>query len=316
MKHPLIFYTEYLAGKKQEKEKYRLGDYEYWKQHPSFNRKNVLRPDEFSTYLQKQLIPSQPFMVSRFGANELACLRDFDFERTSKEDAVLKNMAINAGFFPADAQHGKQFAELMKAYIPSADIMAIWPQPFESYYLKHYGAPDLSYTWLRCLSPWENAANPWTKVLCGKKVLVIHPFAESIQSQYLKREKIWPGTEILPEFQLETFKAVQTSAGEKDSRFHDWFEALKWMEEETLKKDVDIALIGCGAYGMPLAAELKRAGKEAIHLGGVIQILFGIMGSRWENDPIIQKYRNSSWIRPLPSETPKGSDQVEHSCYW
>ena len=64
MKHPLIFYTEYLAGKKQEKEKYRLGDYEYWKQHPSFNRKNVLRPDEFSTYLQKQLIPSQPFMVS------------------------------------------------------------------------------------------------------------------------------------------------------------------------------------------------------------------------------------------------------------
>ena len=44
----------------------------------------------------------------------------------------------------------------------------------------------------------------------------------------------------------------------------------------------DVAIIGCGAYGMPLAAMLKQAGKQAIHLGGATQLLFGIKGKRWE----------------------------------
>ena len=46
-----------------------------------------------------------------------------------------------------------------------------------------------------------------------------------------------------------------------------------------MKFDFDVALIGCGAYGFPLAAKLKTAGKQAIHLGGVLQALFGIKGA-------------------------------------
>ena len=33
-------------------------------------------------------------------------------------------------------------------------------------------------------------------------------------------------------------------------------------------------------YGFPLAAEIKRMGRIAIHLGGVTQIMFGVIGSR------------------------------------
>ena len=62
----------------------------------------------------------------------------------------------------------------------------------------------------------------------------------------------------MPEFELKTLKAVQTIAGEKDERFSTWFEALEYMFEETMKIDFDIAIIGCGAYGMPLAAKLKK----------------------------------------------------------
>ena len=53
-------------------------------------------------------------------------------------------------------------------------------------------------------------------------------------------------------------KAVQTQADAKDSRFKDWFEALQYMKDEIDKCDYDIALIGCGAYGMCLAAHVKR----------------------------------------------------------
>lgn len=74
-------------------------------------------------------------------------------------------------------------------------------------------------------------------------------------------------------------KAVQTQADAKDSRFKDWFEALQYMKDEIDKCDYDIALIGCGAYGMCLAAHVKRQGKQAVHLASMTQMLLGYMES-------------------------------------
>ena len=79
------------------------------------------------------------------------------------------------------------------------------------------------------------------RVLKGKKILVVHPFAETIKSQYEnKRRLIFPGTEILPEFDLHILKAVQTIAGTIDPRFPTWFDALNYMTEECLKINFDI----------------------------------------------------------------------------
>lgn len=147
-------------------------------------------------------------------------------------------------------------------------------------------------------------------------MLVIHSFEESIREQYLRREELFPETEILPKFDLKTLKAVQTIAGEEDNRFATWFEALEYMYEEAMKIDFDIAILGCGAYGFPLAAKLKRAGKQVIHMGGVTQILFGIKGSRWVNNPRSQIEFNDAWVYPKESETPKMSEKVENNCYW
>lgn len=152
-----------------------------------------------------------------------------------------------------------------------------------------------------------------------KKVLVIHPFADSIKYQYENnRKKLFQNTDYLPKFKLYTMKAVQTIADERDDRFDDWFEALDYMYFEAMKFDFDIALIGCGAYGYPLAAKLKKAGKQAIHLGGVLQIMFGVIGKRWEDDenPIVRNLFNEYWIRPSDNEIPSNSKSVEKGCYW
>ena len=72
-----------------------------------------------------------------------------------------------------------------------------------------------------------NFEEPWTAALKGKKVLVIHPFAELIERQYAKRTELYSQNQsILPEFELVTLPAVQTIAGTKDERFHSWFDAL------------------------------------------------------------------------------------------
>ena len=148
----------------------------------------------------------------------------------------------------------------------NVDLLAMWHIPMEDFVITEY-MPQARLSFLGYLDPWTAKA-PWTAALEGKKVLVIHPFEESIRSQYSRRELIFPGTKILPEFGLRTLKAVQTIAGEKDDRFCTWFEALDYMLAEALKIDFDVAIVGCGAYGFPLAAKLKACGKQAIHLGG------------------------------------------------
>jgi hypothetical protein len=258
-------------------------------------------------------------MAGRFGAVELSALKIFDFKIKSRYDKILEQLQNCAGFFPQTIDAANAFCELMLQCIPEVDILGVWGQPFEDYYIKQFGASQLKMTYLFDLEPWSFPEKPWSAALKGKKVLVIHPFAETIKKQYEKREKLFPGTEILPEFQLEVLKAVQTIAGETDARFKDWFEALQWMYESAMQIDFDVAIIGCGAYGFPLAAKLKKAGKQTIHLGGATQLLFGIKGKRWESDPAfeyVQKYFNEFWVYPDEAEKPKYASQVEGGCYW
>ena len=75
---------------------------------------------------------------------------------------------------------------------------------------------------------------------------------------------------------------------------------------------------GAGAYGLPLASFAKQLGRQAIHLGGVTQILFGIKGRRWEREYADSTARlfNEHWVRPLPAETPAHKDRIEKGCYW
>ena len=46
------------------------------------------------------------------------------------------------------------------------------------------------------------------------------------------------------------------------------------MYEECKQIDFDVAIIGCGDYGLPLAEKLKSHGKQVIHLGGATQLMF------------------------------------------
>jgi hypothetical protein len=82
------------------------------------------------------------------------------------------------------------------------------------------------------------------------------------------------------------------------------------MEAQTRK--FDVALIGAGAWSLPLAARLKQAGRVAIHLGGDTQLCFGIKGQRWEGYGIY----NEHWVRPSAAETPKNFLLKENGCYW
>ncbi|GAM08019.1 hypothetical protein OR1_00289 [Geobacter sp. OR-1] len=263
---------------------------------------------------------NEPLLVARLGSVELSCLH-FYLEKRRGADRrysgkIKATMANPAGFFPVDDASLDAFAELYLEHLPQVDAMGVWFNPYEDVICNTYcGKADL--VDFDSLEPFR-FGNPWSSRLAGRKVLVVHPFSESIQKQYTeKRRLLFSCPDVLPEFELKTLKTVQSIAGSRVD-FATWFDAYRHMCDGITKIDFDICIIGAGAYGLPLAAFAKQLGKQAIHLGGVTQILFGIKGKRWEREyaDSTAKLFNEHWVRPLPTETPANKDKIERGCYW
>lgn len=319
MKKIIEFSVNYMNAKLRQKKRSANNIRKYLEEKKKIGRFPIVDENSINEYIYEMIKSGKPLLVGRFGATELFEVRTFDFELRSKYSKALSQMQMWSGFFPKKEELGKRFKNLMIDSIPKADVMGIWMLPFEDYYLNKFGNINLKTAYLLNIEPWSAPKHPWSAALKGKKVLVIHPFTETIEAQYRRRKEIFPNTDILPDFELKTLKAVQTIAGEKDKRFSTWFDALEWMYQEALKIDFDIAIVGCGAYGFPLSAKLKEAGKQAIHLAGATQLLFGIKGKRWEeNDAFayVQKYFNDSWVYPANSDKPEQAAKVEGGCYW
>lgn len=157
--------------------------------------------------------------------------------------------------------------------------------------------------------------NPWTEVLRDKKVLVVHPFAKTIEKQYQKREWLFSNPKVLPRFQLSTIKAIQTLAN-NPCDFPNWFAALDHMKGQIDRMDFDVALISAGSYAFHLAHHCKMIGKKGIQVAGAGQLLFGIKGQRWIDHHVIDDYINEHWVFPAEDERPANADLVEGGCYW
>lgn len=313
----MLYY--FIKGKLRAKKIGKRGIVDYFNTLTQYSGKQIHGRKETGALIRDMLASEKPFLVARYGYTEMFVMRTFDFKMKFNYQKAIEQLCRWSGFFPNDIQLGERFLEIMKKAGKQIDVLGVELEPFEDYYIKHEMKKDLKISSLENLEPWRMYQNPWSEGLAGKKVLVIHPFADTIQRQYQKREQIFPGTNILPKFELITLKAVQTIAGERDERFTDWFEALSYMYQEAIKKEFDVAIIGCGAYGLPLAEMLKNYGKQVIHLGGAVQILFGIRGKRWdemEKYQYVRQFYNSAWVYPGEEERPKHLQEVEDGCYW
>ena len=251
--------------------------------------REVMQLQETNDLIAYKISEKRPFAAGRLGATELQTVWKTDLPQNKEQKKrILNQMKNNSGFFPMDPDLLQDFSDIMKNACGQMDLLAVWFNEMEDYVIDAYGK-NCCLTYLRALEPWY-VEHPWTRALKGKKVLVIHPFTETIKKQYGKREYLFENKEILPEFEtLYTVKAVQTIAGASDDRFKDWFEALDWMFEQAMKTDFEVAIIGCGAYGFPLAAKIKSSGRSAVHMGGAVQLLFGIKGKRWDTTRSLEK---------------------------
>lgn len=277
--------------------------------------------------IRTMLESDKPCMIARFGATELTAMEGYrcnisfrnikrylnkEIDHIGYTNYIAKNMWELSGFFPSNQQTLDKFSQMMIGMLPMVDVLGSWrteEQWFDEDLCNVTKVP------LADLEPYY-FDNPWTIALEGKRVLVIHPFEDTIRKQYANLDKLFSDNQMTPKYELLTIKAVQSIAGHKPDGLNDWFEALEWMKREIDEKDFDIAIIGCGAYGFPLAAYVKQIGKKAIHLGGAVQYLFGIRSNAAEQNSRLKPLMNEYWVYPSQEETPKGIEKVEDSRYW
>lgn len=278
--------------------------------------------EEGNRLLAKTIAADVPCMITRLGSSELATVsyyvrwRDRRRIKPPYPKSLKRVMSINAGFFPADDDALDRFSRLYLEALPHADVMAVWFNPGEQRVVsEHCGHARLVEL---CASYSMLYAEPWSAKLEGKRVLVIHPFAKTIESQYTNhRTQLFADPTVLPDFELKTLLPPQTIAGNNNG-YGSWFDALAQTCERVGRESYDVALIGAGAYGLPIAHFVKREGRQAVHIGGATQLLFGIKGRRWEvesQDDIVPLF-NPYWARPSADETPEGASLVEGGCYW
>ena len=279
-----------------------------------------VNPDKVSDIIYNFLADDKPCMIGRYGATELSMVVNY-LGITTKTHSIYRfikgqepewwwnhnimmQMQQWSGFFPPTEEKLSQFCRLMLDDAKEMDICEVFSsvEPLMRYVETYMSSP--LYVPLYTYSPFVST-RPWSRILKGKKVLVIHPFAELIIKQYQRREQLFDNPDVLPEFDLKVIKAVQSLGGESNG-FADWFEALQYMKNEMDRTDYDICLIGCGAYGFPLAAHAKRQKKKV----PLQAIKCGLPRDFYQ-----KLFINPAWVRPEEYKNAH-SLKVENACYW
>jgi len=293
----------------------------YWKLERSLLLPGRLLVDA-GPLLHAGILAAEPLAAGKMGLCELRGLRQGLRRAAEREQGkrprpygayVAEGLSVMAGLFPRDAEVFDRFAGIYLTAVRGCDLLALWDVAGEARIVRRY-CQHSHLVVFKSLEPFFSS-QPWTEALRGKRVLVLSPFSASITAQYARRALLWADPRVLPDFELLTV-TVPFSAALVESPFSDWFAALEALKAEMDRLDYDVALVGAGAYSLPLVLHAKERGKCGVHMGGALQFLFGIYGRRWENEPEYQSMINGNWVRPSQAETPSTHHRIENGCYW
>lgn len=274
----------------------------------------LLSPTEGNQFIETLLLNNNPFLVGRIGHTEGRIVGERKYRASQYGRLTLKEAHQYSGIFPVNEVSLNNFSDDYASALAEVDMLGFWQTSYQAKLMQEC-YPSTPVAPLQALEPYYHK-DPWSAQLKHRRVLVVHPFASSILCQYYKkRSLIFANKDVLPEMELRALAPPQTLAP-LTAGYSSWFDALKHLTDQVLQEDFDVALLGCGAYGLPLGAKIKSSGRMAIHLGGALQVLFGIRGRRWEHMPAVASLMNEHWVRPNKHETPASSSLVDGGCYW
>ena len=158
-----------------------------------------------------------------------------------------------------------------------------------------YNRKLITYGFFEHISPLLENFETLTK---NKKVLFISPFSKSIKYQYERKDKLINNF-VLPDFHLLTYNTPITYNNQDDNIItiptNNWFEQCELMANEISKIDFDIAFLSCGSYALYLGDFIaEKLSKTSFYLGGILNVIFNIAGSRYNNCEFYRNFMNMS----------------------
>jgi hypothetical protein len=287
----------------------------------------VMSESELNDKMREKLYKNEPFMFGRLGVTEAHIVGEY-IEKTLGVTSGYNGewtrwLYQSSGFFgnEADMEYDMdEYSRMTLDAVGVTDYYACYHPTYIDYIAKHYAKKAELFQWNSVTGCAVSAAmdNHWSKGLEGKKVLVVSAFTDSIRQQYAIKDKLCKNPErCLPDFELITIKSPETQVGYNTDGYRNWFEAYRRLEDEVLKRDFDVALIGCGAYGYPLAGSVRKTGRTVIELCGSVVKLFGIYGWKFEqrNQKRLDEWGAQYWTCPIETP-PEQSKYVEEAGYW
>lgn len=279
---------------------------------------------DFGPAIKRILGHPQGMMYGKVGTTELQALEYSDrcIRSNWLPGATWRRQAqrlfIDSGVFPAERDEFEFFLNTYKKSIQKLDAICLWQD--RGTFLQEYESAIAGHLCPLAYQIDSAVFSPFHiyEYLKNVKLLVVSPFIKSMRAQLDKLPDVFGKYSCASSLKdmrerCEFVRCPFFSYLEK-SPFSSWREGLLKMTDEILQHQFDLALIGAGAWSVPLLANLKSAGRKGLHTGGSTQLFFGIRGKRWEQKGY--NYFNQYWISPLPEDTPKDYKIKEDGCYW
>jgi len=295
-----------------------------WGMHCGLRGAN-LNEAQSQTWIAEALARRAPCAIGKVGTCELLSQEYLDrwiqlpWPANASWKRPARRLYSNAGVFPIRRDIYRRWAGEYRGAVRKMDFLAQWQPPgsFLEAYEQKFLDRDFSRGVRGSFVGLEPVGAAWLRPLAELRWLVVSPFCETVKTQ-------------LPKLALlNVFHGVEPECLERAARscrfvpcpqlpymvppvHRDWFQGLEELKKAMESEEFDVAIIGAGAWSLPLAVHAKALGRVGLHLGGTVNLLFGIRGGRFEERGLY----NEHWMRPLPQERPANCHTLEQGAYW
>lgn len=251
---------------------------------------------ELAAGLRTALQRRRPYALSKMGFSEQACCvlperlaAEHDpIKRRALEAALVTHGSVQGGLFPATSDSIIDFASLLQSSLHQQDGVAVahgtWSDAALARVPTRTAVVDLDSLDVRRTDP-DSAMQTLLAGLAGRDVLLVTTPADMLVSRAKPStfEAVWSRVGR-PWFEPRSVSGLALPDSYDPHARAPWGSSralLDWAITELWARPFDVALIGAGLYGIPLAAAVKATGRIGISLGSQLQLLFGLQGRRW-----------------------------------
>jgi hypothetical protein len=280
------------------------------------------RLEQDNQFIKKVIESNKPFFIGRIAGIELKIAYSIQHQRPIDMMNQIEELENNAGIHIKDIQSLYTYADALLASYDHCTAIAEWETTGAVFAITGDGqkliterTPRIPKIMAQSLEPYY-VRDSWMPALRGKRILIIHPFATTIQQQLPHLSSIFPNREWFPECTIRCLAPPLTLA--HNHQHKDWKVHLDaFLDILSKENDIDIALVAAGGYGMLISDYLYTTlNTSVMYIGGALQLFFGIIGKRWFTSKDILALMNDDWVRPGPADKPANFVKVEKGCYW